>query len=287
MRKASGIVPWPAWVGVPYNYFMMYSTILKGVFRALHGPTPAPPAADERSGLVLIADGVGGLDLCGTGLVHAAALAGLRHEVRIVSWGHGFGRWHRDLTNVENHRARAAEIVSAVGSFRAAKPGAPVFLVGKSGGTGVAVRALEGLPEDSVEAAVLISSALSPTYDLSRALRAVRRDVTNFWSPLDVFVLGVGTRVFGTIDRQNAVSAGLVGFRQPDVLDESGRLQYSKLKQIRWSPAMASTGYWGGHVGPDNPAFLRKYVLPCFEVATQSEGAPGRGSRGPADAPIT
>ena len=34
-----------------------------------------------------------------------------------------------------------------------------------------------------------------------------------FWSPLDVFVLGLGTRVFGTIDRVRSVSAGLVGFR--------------------------------------------------------------------------
>lgn len=266
---------------------MLYSTLLKRVFRVVHGPTPAPPSFDERSGLVLIADGVGGLDLCGAGLIHAAAQAGLAHEVRIVSWGHGFGRWHRDLTNIENHRTKAAEIVAAVLAFRAGKPGAPVFLVGKSGGTGVAVRALEGLPGDSVEAAVLLSSALSPEYDLSPALRAVRREMTNFWSPLDVFVLGVGTRVFGTIDRRNAVSAGLVGFRQPKGLDDSGRVRYAKLRQIRWSPAMASTGYLGGHIGPDSPAFLRKYVLPSFEVGWQSGGAAGRGSSGPPDAPIT
>lgn len=247
---------------------MLSTTILKGMFRVIHGPTPPPCPADEHSGLVLIADGVGGLDLCGTGLIHAAAKARLPHEVRIVCWGHGFGHWHRDLTNVENHKLRAAEIVAQVLEFRDKKPDAPVFLVGKSGGTGVVVRAMEALPENSVEAAVLISSALSPTYNLARALRAVRREMTVFWSPLDIFVLGVGTRIFGTIDRRNAISAGLVGFRKPQDLDESGRVQYSKLKQIRWSPAMASTGYLGGHVGPDSPAFLRKYVLPKFQVTT-------------------
>lgn len=266
---------------------MMYTAILKGLFRAVHGPTPDAPPADERSGLILMADGVGGLDLCGTGLAHAAAVDGVRHEVRIVKWGHGFGRWHRDLTNVENHRLWADKIVAEAAAFHASKPGAPVYLVGKSGGTGVAVKALEGMPPDSVEAAVLISSALSPEYDLSRALRAVRRAMTVFWSPLDVFVLGVGTRVFGTVDRVPGVSAGLVGFRRPKDLDESGLRQYEKLKQIRWSPRMAPTGYLGGHVGPDNPAFLRKYVLPLFGIAEESAGDPGRGSSPRADAPIT
>ncbi|MDB5349671.1 MAG: hypothetical protein JWN86_918 [Planctomycetota bacterium] len=266
---------------------MIYTTILKRAFRAVHGPTPERPPPDETSGLVLVADGVGGLDLCGTGLIHAAAKAGLSHEVRIVPWGHGFGKWHRDLTNVENHKVRSAEIVSEVEAFRAGKPRAPVYLVGKSGGTGMVVRALEALPENSVEAAVLLSSALSPEYDLSRALRAVRREMTLYWSPLDVFVLGVGTRVFGTIDGRKAVSAGLVGFRQPKDLDESGRLQYAKLKQIRWSPGMARTGYLGGHIGPDNPAFLKKYVLPLLQVAPQSEDAGEPGSSPRADAPIT
>src|SRR4051812_40363297 len=187
---------------------MMYTAILKGLFRAVHRPTPEPPPADDRSGLVLMADGVGGLDLCGTGLVHAAAVEGVRHEVRIVKWGHGFGRWHRDLTNVENHCKWAEAIAAEVAAFKAAKPGAPVYLVGKSGGTGVAVKALEGMPPDSVESAVLISSALSPEYDLARALTAVRCEMTVFWSPLDVIVLGAGTRIFGTVDRVPGVSAG-------------------------------------------------------------------------------
>lgn len=266
---------------------MLYTTFLKRVFHAVHGPTPDRAPGHDRSGLVLIADGVGGLDLCGTGLIHVAAKAGSSHEVRIVPWGHGFGRWHRDLTNVENHRLWAAKMVVDVAEFKEQKPDAPVYIVGKSGGTGVAVRALELMPGESIEAVVLLSSAISPEYDLSAALRAVRRDVTLFWSPLDVIVLGMGTGLFGTIDRQRGVSAGLVGFRQPKGLDESSRRQYAKLKQVRWSPEMASTGYLGGHVGPDNPAFLRKYVLPLLDVAAESDDVRGRGSSPRADAPIT
>jgi hypothetical protein len=123
-----------------------------------------------------------------------------------------------------------------------------------------------------VELAVLISPAVSPRYDLSRALRAVHREVVVFWSPLDVIVLGAGTRIFGTIDRVKSVSAGMVGFRPPARLDEAAKASYRKLRQVRWHPRMAPTGYLGGHVGPDSPAFLRKYVVPLLRAS----GAPGR-----------
>jgi hypothetical protein len=82
-----------------------------------------------------------------------------------------------------------------------------------------------------------------------------------FWSPFDVFILGVGTHVFGTVDRVNTVSAGLVGFQKPPAADAE---QYAKLRQVRWSPLMAPTGNLGGHVGADSPAFLRKYVVPLL-----------------------
>jgi pimeloyl-ACP methyl ester carboxylesterase len=278
---------------------MLYTTLLRRVFRTLFGPLPDPPPEGSESGLVLVADGVGGLDLCGTGLQHMVARAGLGHVVKVCPWGHGFGRWYRDLTNVENHAARSAALADEVRAFRERSPGRPVFLVGKSGGTGMVVRTLERLPEESVETAVLLAPAISPSYDLTRALRAVRRELVVFWSPLDVIVLGAGTGIFGTIDRVRGVSAGMVGFRVPEGLDDEGRAQYAKLRQVRWHPGMAKTFNLGGHVGPDNPAFLRKYVVPLLHteeseaehsaVAVASEGlapageALGRSLQGGAD----
>ena len=61
--------------------------------------------------------------------------------------------------------------------------------------------------------AVLLAPALSPEYDLTAALRAVSREMVVFWSPLDIFMLGMGTKVFGTADRVRTAGAGLVGFR--------------------------------------------------------------------------
>jgi pimeloyl-ACP methyl ester carboxylesterase len=187
--------------------------------------------------------------------------------VRVVPWGHGLWRWHADLTNAANRDAQARRLAGEVSAFRERSPAAPVYLVGKSGGTGVVVRALEHLPDSAVEASVLISPAISPAYDLTRALRAVRREVVVFWSPLDVIVLGAGTRIFGTIDRVKTVSAGLVGFRPPRSPTEAQRASYAKLRQVRWRPGMAATGYLGGHVGPDSPAFLRRYVVPLLRAS--------------------
>jgi hypothetical protein len=246
---------------------MVYSMLVKRFYRAFYGDPPDLSDAPNPQGVVLVADGVGGLELCGTGLRYVMGAMGLHCSVRIVSWGHGLGRWHADLTNAGNHDLRAREIAEEVQRYRAQSPGSPVFLVGKSGGTGLVVKALEQLEVGAVEAAVLLSPALSPDYPMVRALRGVRREMVVFWSPLDVIVLGLGTRVFGTIDRVKSVSAGMVGFRIPAALDEAGRDSYAKLRQVRWSPSMASTGYFGGHVGPDSPAFLRKYVVPLLRVA--------------------
>jgi pimeloyl-ACP methyl ester carboxylesterase len=245
---------------------VLYSTLLKAVYRARFGEPPDLSAGPQCRGLVVVADGVGGLDLCGTGLRYVIGALGLPYLVKVVPWGHGFGRWHADLTNAANRDRRALEIADEVRAFRAEDPAAAVFLVGKSGGTGLVVKALEHLPDNTVERVVLLSPALSPTYDLTRALRAVGREMVVFWSPLDVFVLGIGTRIFGTIDRIKTVSAGMVGFRLPPAAELPRQDQYRKLRQVRWQPDMASTGYLGGHVGPDNPAFLRKYVVPLLRV---------------------
>ena len=223
---------------------------------------------------MLVADGVGGLDLCGTALRYVLGAEGLHYAFHVFPWGHGFGRWLADLTSVSNRDAKAALLADAVRRFRARQPDDPVFLVAKSGGSGVVVKALEQLEENSVCRAVLLSPALSPRYDLTAALRAVSKEMVVFWSPWDVIVLGAGTRVFGTADRVRTASAGMTGFHLPDAAssspaagsDDERTRQYAKLRQVRWAPRMARTGYLGGHVGPDSPIFLRNYVVPLLRA---------------------
>src|SRR3954470_9873309 len=112
---------------------MVYSRLVKSVFRAVYGEPPDLSADREGHGLVLVADGVGGLDLCGTALRYVMGAKKLPFVVRVVPWGHGLGRWHAALTNAQNRDAKPRQIADEVRAYRAARPGAPVFLVGKSG----------------------------------------------------------------------------------------------------------------------------------------------------------
>ena len=72
----------------------------------------------------------------------------LPYAIQLVPWGLGFGRWYADLTNVANRDAQARLIAETIRDYKAGQPGCPVFLVAKSGGAGVAVKALELLDED-------------------------------------------------------------------------------------------------------------------------------------------
>ena len=250
---------------------MIYTQFLSLLFRLRYGePAEIPEGAE--TGLLLVADGCGGIELCELGVRQVMGERGGLTRVQLVPWGHGFGRWHADLTDVANHEARSLEVAERVKAWKDGEPSKPVFLVGKSGGAWIVVKALEALPGGSVEAVVLLAPAISPDYDLSRALRAVRRELVSFWSPFDLVVLGLGTWLFGTADRVRSFGAGLVGFRAPEGLDEEGRSLYtSRLRQVRWRPAMARTWYLGGHVGPDSPPFLRKYVVPLLTGPTPPE----------------
>jgi pimeloyl-ACP methyl ester carboxylesterase len=225
-------------------------------------------------GLLLVLGGVGGLDLCGFNMSRVARAARLPHVVERFTWGHGFGRWYADLTDAASGGRAGERAAGAIHQFRAEHPDEPVFVVAKSGGAGVAVWALERLEPESVERAVLLAPALSPRYDLTAALRAVRREMVVFWSPLDVVILGAGTRLFGTMDGVRGGGAGLVGFAVPGPAepDSERRRQYAKLRQVPWRPRMAGLGHLGGHFGTDHPRFLRECIVPLLRADRSVEG---------------
>jgi Serine aminopeptidase, S33 len=257
-------------------------SLVERFYRLIYGAPLEAPGPDSRPGhdgqtlvprgLVLVADGVGGLNLCGIALRYVLAATKLPYSILLFPWGHGLGRWHADLTDAVNRDAKAGLIAETIRTYKTNHPADPVFLVAKSGGSGVVVKALEQLDDHQIERVVLLAPALSPAYDLTAALRAVRHEIVVFWSPLDLIVLGAGTRLFGTMDRVKTASAGLVGFQLPavDPLDQMQTGQYSKLRQIRWQTRMAATGYIGGHFGPDSPAFLRKYVVPLLRAEPET-----------------
>jgi len=131
-----------------------------------------------------------------------------------------------------------------------------------SGGTGIAVWALERLPEGmQIQSMVLLASALSPDYDLSKALRHVRGKAYVFYSKNDQVVLGAGTRLFGTIDGVKTDAAGLIGFRIPDAADKH---EYEKLVQKPYDNGWIAFQNIGNHIGCMSQPFAENVVAPLL-----------------------
>ena len=147
-----------------------------------------------------------------------------------------------------------------------------ILIVSHSAGTGLAVWALEDLPDQvKVDTILLLSPALSPDYDLSRALSHVKGKAYAFFSPNDFFILFAGTQLFGTVDGKKTAAAGRSGFNRPDGADPK---QYDKLVAKPYDPAWMRLGNIGDHVGCMMPDFdavvLSPLLLACLPESHQA-----------------
>ncbi len=202
----------------------------------------------------------------GKGWQLTAMIAGLReaeidHEIEIIPWGRYPLSSLDNLMNIERNRERAQAIAERLTGLMERRHDCQITLLGYSGGGGVAVMSLERLPEEvRISRLILIAPALSPSYDLSAAAAHVERDITCFYSARDTFFLGLGTFVFGTIDRDFTESAGRVGFN-----NEQGELVAGdRVRQISWQPEWFSLGHWGGHLGWLAKPWAREVLAPLL-----------------------
>jgi hypothetical protein len=225
-------------------------------------PTPRPPA---KRGLVFVVGGIGGIDAVGLAAHLALPLSGVPHEIRDFTWTHGKGQYLKDLRDFPHLMEKADDLAAEILRVKKADPERPIYLVGKSGGTGLVLAAVEKLPPTTIERIVLLSAAVSPTYDLRPALRATRSEIVSFYSVHDQLILGWGTRRFGTIDRFFGPSAGLVGFRLPESMSPEDQALYHRLVQVPWKPGMIWEGHLGTHAGTSMPAFVGKEVSPWLK----------------------
>lgn len=174
------------------------------------------------------------------------------------------------LTNQRDearNRRMAGKLAERITSYVASHPGRPVFLIGHSGGTALAIWAAEALPgQQQIDGIVLLASSLSPGYDLSQALKRTRGGIVSFRSERDSVLLGVGTTLVGTMDGKHTQAAGKVGFS----VAGSGYAAeaYGGLYEVRWDKAMAGMGNDGSHFGCLAPEFVSSYVAPLV-VARQ------------------
>jgi pimeloyl-ACP methyl ester carboxylesterase len=216
--------------------------------------------------LLVSLGGVGGENV-GTHFVGEGLTdAGVPCRVVAYPWSRGAGGlFFCDLSDIEGNRRIAAELADTLCRFRDMHPAVPLVLVGHSGGTAMVVFTLEALPEGvAVDHVFLLGPAFSPAYNLAPALRHVRGHVLSTSSPADFVVLGLGTRVFGTMDRRHEQAAGKVGLRLPENLSAEDRAEYRKVRQARWSWPWLLEGHYGGHFAWSTPWFAKQYIAPVL-----------------------
>lgn len=214
---------------------------------------PAPQA-----GRLLILPGVGNTRFHLAGFVAAAERQLPGFEVEVRTWGVPFLTIH-NLRAHERNVATARGIAAEIAAWRRAHPSAPLYLVGYSGGGGMATLVVAALPDGvSIDRLVLVAPAISPNYPLAAdVLPHVREFIVNYWSERDLQV-GWGTRTFGTIDRKLTDSAGAIGFTAHD----------ARLLEYRWSEADEPYGHFGNHLAYLSQRWQAAKLLPALEPAT-------------------
>jgi len=228
----------------------------------------APPPSDA-AGRLLILPGVGNTRFHLLGFVAAAQMQLPRFDVEVRPWGIPLMTIH-NLRAHERNEATAAAIAAEIAEWRSANPDAPFYLVGYSGGGGMATLVTAALPDGvSVDRLVLVAPAISPDYPLGmEVLPHVREYVVNYASERDLQV-GWGTRTFGTIDRKNTASAGAVGFATAD----------ERLLEHRWSAADEPFGHAGNHLAYLNPRWQAAKLLPALDPSVGAEALRARWAR--------
>lgn len=241
-------------------------------------PRVRSSSADFSNTLLLHLPGIGGELGIDHHMVDGLADGGWDGLITIYDWT------EKDpgldaLLAYKRNQGEAGRVAGMIEKKLRKRPGLQITLTAHSGGTGIAVWALERLPDDmKVQTLVLLAPALSSGYDLSRALSHVRGKAYVFYSRNDQVVLGAGTRLFGTIDGVKSDAAGLVGFKVPENADKG---QYGKLVQKPYDRSWMAFNNIGNHVGCMSQAFAQNVLAPLLiedltggEATTQPSETP-------------
>ncbi len=218
-------------------------------------------AADGVRGRLIVLPGVGNTRFHLAGFVDRAQRQLPDFEIEVKPWGLPFLMLHNlraHERNIETARLIAADITD----WRRAHPDELLYLIGYSGGGGIATLVVDSLPHGvGVDRLLLIAPAISSGYQLQRnVMPHVDEFVVNYASELDLQV-GWGTRTFGTIDRINGDSAGAVGFA----------LDHPRLLQWHWSPTDRVYGHRGNHMSYLGRRWQNATLLPALDPRLSAE----------------
>lgn len=222
----------------------------------------------EHIGKVYYIGGAGFFGNVGTRSVPAGLRAGgWEGAVKVVGWQSTIGGAIRDqMDSARNHKEAnllRQHIVNYIDTY----PGRPVHIVALSAGTGIAVWAVEELPEPyRIDHLVLLSSSLSSNYDLSRTLSNMNGELWNIYSPNDE-ILRLAVPLSGSVDRQFSFTnyAGVAGIKPPSNASPALREEYtSRVLNLPWEQEFINYGYYGRHAEPIKKRFIQHVVTPLM-----------------------
>ena len=198
---------------------------------------------------------------------------GLSDDIIIYDWTEKDSGIHA-LQAMERNKKQAAIVAAEITRRYRETPQRDLFITCHSGGAGIAAWTLEALPADvKITRWIMLAPALSPQYDLSKALSHVSDKAYVFWSNRDTIVLSVGTKTFGTIDGQYCDAAGYVGYKQPTSADAA---QYQKLLQYPYNPNWTIYYNSGDHLGTMTTRFSENVLVPILKQSPDRLPAPAK-----------
>jgi hypothetical protein len=226
-------------------------------------PFAVPAEILEKGPLVLHLPGIGGFRYCDRRMLSGLRDGGVNGNLEIYDWTEHDPGIHA-LQAMERNQKEAQRVADMIVAHHQADPASPIYLTGHSGGCAIATWALEKLPAGvMVNDVLLMAPALSPTYDLSAALRHVRGHLNAFSSTHDILILYTGTRVFGTMDGVQTEAAGYAGFTRPATGDAD---QYLKLISHPYEPDWMDLDNFGEHVGAMARPFASAILAPLLHA---------------------
>jgi pimeloyl-ACP methyl ester carboxylesterase len=224
-------------------------------------------------GLVLVFPGIEGRSFLNLSILNGLIAGHVKSAVEVVDWTTGYKAmvlyhlrgWKRNVAVADKLAARIVE-------YQDQYPGRPVWIVGHSGGGGMAMLTASALPEGhTLTGIVLLATASAPGLDVQQVLSRVDRSVWSYYSWLDAFFLIAGTSVAGTFEGRHGPAAGAIRFRgaQADAASAAGRLI-----QVPWSWRMLRQFHPGGHFGCVHSVFISEEIAPLIRATELSPRQP-------------
>lgn len=223
----------------------------------------------QSRGLVIILPGIEGTSSFNRHIREGLEDAGVDCATPICSWGWPVPVVGMALNQSDPicHHLEGKRIARMIAKYQDEHPGQPVYVIGHSGGAGIAVFAAEHLAlmegDHKIQGLVLISASISADYNLATALGQCRSGIVNFYNPDDKAVLMIGTAIAGNVDGGHGDSAGRTGFETPADDNPNAQPAYARLYQIELTEAMAqdqSHGLVGCHTSGTGTTFVETYV---------------------------